>query len=221
MKLLDCFDNVYVINIDSRPDRMIKFRDSMRSLGLLDNEIDKKITRFSGIIPSSGPGALGCTLSHLSIVKQAKERGEHRILVFEDDAAPFSNSIEYFDHVADDINSEDWDVYYLGYNSHQPLDLHGKNSVKAQGLFSTHAIAYQSTFFDRFIYDYQKEKITIFDVWLRYDIQTSMKSLAAYPMLFIQNESYSDIEKKKVNYDIQIQRYQNFTAHLPKPFKKK
>lgn len=217
MKLFDCFDNIYVINMDSRPDRMMGFRESMRSLGLLDHEIDQKIERFSGVIPPSGVGALGCTLSHLGIAKQAKERGEEKILVFEDDAVLFPGSLEYFDQVAEDINSEDWELYYLGYNSHHPLELHSGNSLKARDLFSTHAVAYRSAFLDRFIHDHRRGKIEIFDVWLRYEIQTSMKSLASYPMLFIQSESYSDIEKKNVNYGIQVQRYQDYTSHLPSP----
>lgn len=219
MKLFDCFDNIYVINMDSRPDRMMSFRESMRSLGLLDHEIDQRVERFSGVVPPSGAGPLGCTLSHLGIVKQAKERGEHKILVFEDDAIPFSGSLEYFDDVARDVSTQDWDLYYLGYNSHHPLELHSGNSLKATDLFSTHAVAYRSTFFDRFVQDHRRGKIDIFDVWLRYDIQTSMRSLASYPMLFIQSESYSDIEKKNVNYDIQIQRYQDYTSHLPSPQK--
>jgi hypothetical protein len=220
MRLLDCFDCVYVINLDSRPDRMMNFRESMRSLGLLDHEIDEKIIRFPGVIPPSGAGPLGCTLSHLEIVRDAKRRGYEKILVFEDDAEPFAESLSYFNDVADDINSQDWDVYYLGYNSHTRLGLHSKNSLVARELFSTHAIAYRSSFFDRFINDHRHDKIKIFDVWISEEVQTSMRCLASYPMLFIQRESYSDIEKKNVNYGIQIERYQNYTSHLPKPFKK-
>jgi hypothetical protein len=219
MQLFEQFDAVYVINLDSRPDRMVEFREGMRSMGMLDHEIDEKIIRFSGIVPDHGPGALGCTLSHLGIVKSAKEAGYEKILVFEDDAIPYKTGIEYVNGVIEDIKNESWDVYYLGYNSHHPLDLYSKNSLKARDLFSTHAVAYRSSFFDKFIKDYENNSIEIFDVWLRYSVQTAMNCLASYPMLFIQSTSYSDIEKKNVNYGIQIERYESYTSHLPKPVK--
>jgi GR25 family glycosyltransferase involved in LPS biosynthesis len=219
MKLFEAFDAVYVINLDSRPDRMMEFREGMRSLGMADHEIDEKIIRFSGIVPPTGLGALGCTLSHLGIVKHAKEAGYEKILVFEDDAVPYKEGLENMEGVIRDLQSEDWEIYYLGYNSHHPLELHSGNSLRAKDLFSTHAVAYKKSFFDRFIDDFINERITVFDVWLRYDIQTSMKCLASYPMLFIQYESYSDIEKKNVSYDIQIERYKSYTSHLPEPNK--
>lgn len=219
MKLFGAFDAVYVINLDSRPDRMMDFRRGLTSLGMSDHEIDQKIIRFSGVIPENGPGALGCTLSHLSIVKEAKLAGHEKILVFEDDAIPYAEGVKYMDDVLEDLENESWDLYYLGYNSHHPLELHSKNSLKARDLFSTHAVAYRSTFFDRFIDDYVNDRIEIFDVWLRYNIQTSLKCLASYPMLFIQSTSYSDIEKKNVSYDIQIERYKSYTSRLPKPNK--
>lgn len=214
MELFKAFDAVYVINLDSRPDRMMDFRQGLRSLGMADHEIDQKIIRVSGVIPPSGPGALGCTLSHLSIVKDAKAAGHEKILVFEDDAIPYVEGIKHMDGVIEDLEKEEWDLYYLGYNSHNPLELHSKNSLRARDLFSTHAIAYRSSFFDKFIDDYVNDRIEIFDVWLRFDIQTHMKCLASYPMLFIQSTSYSDIEKKNVSYDIQIERYKNYTSHL-------
>jgi hypothetical protein len=220
MKLFEAFDAVYVINLDSRPDRMMDFRHGLRSLGLTDHEIDQKIIRFSGVIPENGPGALGCTLSHLNIVKDAKRAGYEKILVFEDDAIPYGEGIKYMNDVVEDLENESWDLYYLGYNSHHPLELHSKNSLAARDLFSTHAVAYRSSFFDRFIDDYVNDRIEIFDVWLRYNIQTSLKCLASYPMLFIQSTSYSDIEKKNVSYDIQIERYKSYTSHLTKPNKK-
>lgn len=210
MKLFDLFDAIYVINLDSRPDRMIDFKNGLRSLKF-DQD---RIIRFSGIVPLNGAGALGCTLSHLEIVKEAKRLGHKRILVFEDDAIPFEEEIAGLSGVVKDIQSEDWDVYYLGYNSHEPLEIHSAHSLKAKDLFSTHAIAYKSTFFDRFIDDFENNRIEIFDVWLRYNIQTTMKCLASYPMLFIQSYSYSDIEKKNVSYDIQIERYKSYTGHL-------
>lgn len=214
MKLLDAFDAVYVINLDSRPDRMIDFKRGLRSLGITDHEIDQKVVRFSGVVPAAGPGALGCTLSHLSIVKDAKLARYEKILVFEDDAIPYNEGMKYLDGVVRDLENEDWDLYYLGYNSHHPLELHSKNSLRARDLFSTHAIAYRSSFFDKFIDDYVNDKIEIFDVWLRFNIQPHMKCLASYPMLFIQSTSYSDIERKNVNYEIQIERYKNYTSHL-------
>lgn len=213
LQFFNSFDAVYVINLDHRADRLSNFVQGFRKIGLEKKEVESIVRRWPATsVPHDG--ARGCILSHLAIVKEAKAKGYKKILVFEDDALPFSvNKVDYL-KTSIDVREEDWDVYYLGYNSHQKLNLTAPSSLLAEEIFSTHAIAYSHTFFDRFIQSFERDEIKILDVWLRYQVQPNARCLASYPLLFTQSTGYSDIEKKEVSYDFIVSRYKDNTSHI-------
>ena len=55
--------NIFYINLDTRPDRKTRFELEMKKLGL-------EATRFNAIKHKSG--AVGCSMSHLALLKYAK-----------------------------------------------------------------------------------------------------------------------------------------------------
>jgi GR25 family glycosyltransferase involved in LPS biosynthesis len=57
--------NIFYINLDTRPDRQQHFENQMKMLGGL------QATRFNAI--KNNCGAIGCSLSHLALLKYAKE----------------------------------------------------------------------------------------------------------------------------------------------------
>lgn len=67
----------FYINLDSRPDRREQIESECSKMGI-------QVERFPAIVHSQGP-ALGCTASHLQVLKLARERGLPRVMVFEDD----------------------------------------------------------------------------------------------------------------------------------------
>jgi len=71
-------DRIFVINLDKRGDRLIEFMEECRKMNI------HKVERFQAIYKPDNP-AVGCTLSHLEIIKIAKKRGYKNILIFEDD----------------------------------------------------------------------------------------------------------------------------------------
>lgn len=92
---LEGVDCIYVINLDSRPEKWQRVNELLRANGL-------KANRFSGVkgweltiearSELCGPypirlsaGEFGCLLSHLSVIKDAYERGFNCIWVCEDD----------------------------------------------------------------------------------------------------------------------------------------
>lgn len=213
LNFFNSFDAIYVINLDHRADRLEKFRQGLKKIGTEKAMIENLIVRWPATnVP--GNGAQGCILSHLAIVKEAKKKGYQKILVFEDDALPFSTNPPDYQKVSIDVMDEEWDVYYLGYNSHERLELSAPSSLLAREIFSTHAIAYSHTFFDHFIESHERGEIEVLDVWLRYQVQPKMKCLASYPLLFTQMSGYSDIEKKEVSYDFIVSRYRDNTSHI-------
>lgn len=201
------FDKAFLINLDSRIDRL----ENCQAM-FAENDITELIERFSAIRPENGDGRLGCILSHLSIVKKAKENGWKSVLIIEDDCL-FLNQ-EAIDKSIEQLFNRDWSIYYLGYNSHKPLSKEDSHLLKITNCFSTHAIAYHESFYDSFINSFEKGEIKTLDVWLMYKVQPLFKCYGCYPIAATQREGYSDIERSNVNYDFIVSRFHNNTKHL-------
>jgi glycosyl transferase family 25 len=73
------FDKIFFINLDKRTDRLEEITAELQQYNLYDNS-----ERFQAIhVPEQG--ILGCTMSHLAVIKIAKERKYKQILILEDD----------------------------------------------------------------------------------------------------------------------------------------
>lgn len=96
----------FYINLDSRTDRREQFEVECQRMGI-------HVERFPAIVHPKG-GCLGCTASHLQVVKNARERGDPYVMVFEDDFE-FLVSKEEFENVLASL-PEDYDVVMFGYN---------------------------------------------------------------------------------------------------------
>lgn len=86
--LRSVFDRVYVINLPERTDRRREISAQLRVIGMaLD---DPLIQLFAAVRPSDAGGfrtvgARGCFLSHLAVLRDAREKGHRSILILEDD----------------------------------------------------------------------------------------------------------------------------------------
>jgi glycosyl transferase family 25 len=75
---MDKIEHIFYINLDKREDRRKEIEDELLNLELFD-----KSERFSAIYNTNG--GIGCSLSHLEILKMAKERKYKNCLILEDD----------------------------------------------------------------------------------------------------------------------------------------
>lgn len=73
---MDFFGGVVYLNLDKRTDRRAEIEQELGSVGLVAE-------RFAAIEKS--PGILGCSLSHLEILRMARERRWKNVLILEDD----------------------------------------------------------------------------------------------------------------------------------------
>jgi hypothetical protein len=96
----------FYINLDSRTDRRAQFEGECLKM-------DIQVERFLAIVHPAG-GCLGCTASHIQVLKQARERNLPNVTIFEDDFE-FLVSKEDFEKVLASL-PEDYDVVMLGYN---------------------------------------------------------------------------------------------------------
>jgi GR25 family glycosyltransferase involved in LPS biosynthesis len=107
-------DQVYVINLDRRQDRLIHITSEFKKIGVdfkkfkaidgLNLKVHKELLKNS---------QLACLRSHIGVLKDALEKGHNKIAVFEDDVVFCEDFEKRFEHYAENI-PKDWDVMFLG-----------------------------------------------------------------------------------------------------------
>lgn len=140
------FNRVVVISLARRPDRLAGFLSRVPAdfpFGRVDHfeAIDGKSAKPPAWW-KQGRGAWGCYRSHLRIIEDALQRGDERLIVFEDDATfcdDFSEkALRYFTSLPGG-----WKQAYLG-GQHlvRPVAIRGNEEVlRAQNVNRTHAYA--------------------------------------------------------------------------------
>jgi len=150
--------------------------------------------------PEIKEGAVGCSLSHLHIMKMAKQLNLDNYLVLEDDVQFIDNFNEMLDIIMKQL-PDDWDMLYLG-GQH----IHGRNIeritdnvYKCEYTLTTHSFAVKNTVYDLFI-----DKLI--DITKPCDVHFAEehKNINAYvciPHLTWQRKGFSDVENKNVDYE--------------------
>lgn len=114
--MLTQFDQVYVINLDSRPDRLREMAAQLRSIGY---DFDSRIQRFPAVkVGEPGGfrslGAHGCFLSHLGCLERARESGARSVMILEDDVDFSPGFLQRQRLLADRLQVDDWGMFYGG-----------------------------------------------------------------------------------------------------------
>jgi GR25 family glycosyltransferase involved in LPS biosynthesis len=118
-------NKIYYINLDHRSDRREQFNQQITT-HFKDGILENRIERFPAI--KHDHGLLGCSMSHLEVIKKAKADGARYILVFEDDfefivsRETFENNItKLFEQVEN--NALDFKVIMLAYNANNRAEI--------------------------------------------------------------------------------------------------
>ena len=105
------------INLDRRPDRRAEIEQELDKIGLLG-----KSDRFSAI--SHAVPFIGCSLSHLEVVKLAKQNKWKNVLIFEDDFRFVVSTDEFEKCLTHLFNMYySWGVVMFGYNNQKEKEL--------------------------------------------------------------------------------------------------
>lgn len=207
------FDKIFCINLDSRKDKWLKVQKRFLRLGLnverysaqkahspyvdfefqkmLVREPDSKIRESKKFIKNQGE--MGCLLSHLDIIKKAKEEGLEKILIFEDDVIFHKNFIDNFKF----INLvPDWALLYLGASQYSWKEVkpYTNKFYYAKDSDGTFAYAVNLKYADDIIKSIEQKNSPI-DWHYRVDIQNKYadKCFCFYPNMVIADTSDSDI----------------------------
>jgi glycosyl transferase family 25 len=204
----DFFDHIYCINLDKRKDRWEEVQKEFESVGIAD-----KVQRFSAI--ENTDGRVGVIQSNLALIKMAKENNWDNIMVFEDDVKFINNPLENLQLAIDQIGRTPWSMFYLGANTHEKLMKFKPNLIILKNAFAVHSVVYNKVGFNKFINKFEglnaiKNFDDILDVWLAKEVQAKHTVLMVNPIITTQRESYSDIEKKVVNYSFIEERFNKY-----------
>ncbi len=181
------FDKIYCINLKTRNDRYKACKKLFRKLSIP--------VHFHRVDKHPISGAQGCYESHLSIIKDAYDKGYQHILIFEDDIMTNERySTELLQHAFDFMSTnKDWELFYFG---HCPDIMFYKTSNVNKHIMHTysvlaHAYGVSRRHMEKILNSKHKEYhgIAIDEIY-----QNNDHSYALYPMIFEQNrEVTSDI----------------------------
>lgn len=140
---------------------------------------------------------MGCLESHLSVLNEAKYRNLQNVLILEDD-------VKFLEFPYIPQFPDRWSMLYLGGNVQKVLDTEKYALWKRITTFTTHAYAVNCSMYDILIKTLTDHKnanteLAIDQIYSSV-IHPNHLCYMLYPIIAIQDESYSDIEKKMVNY---------------------
>jgi len=205
--IYDKIDIIYYINLDDRKDRNEQFLTEMKKIDFPLN----KIVRISAI--KNKNGAIGCTSSHIYTLKKFIESNYNNCLIFEDDFEFTCTREEFIKQISNLFNTNiKFDVVCLSSNiiiSEDTEYSYLKKLINAQTTSS-----YLTT--REYVIKYLLENFIIGKYLLENNNKPELYAIDQYwkllqkehnwycfnPKLGKQRESYSDIQKGIVNYEV-------------------
>lgn len=195
--------NVVYINLDIRKDRNEQMIQELKGFC-------KKYTRLSA--SHHEQGYLGCSESHIRSIQLAIEKKFKHVLIFEDDFTFVQNKEKVYDDVVDFIKKQkdEWDVLLLSFNKEKREPFNDTfDRVKNSQTASAYVV--HKNYYENLLNHYLKGHELLQETGDRgqYMNDTYWKILQETDNWFalktaagIQRKSYSDIENKKVNYQV-------------------
>lgn len=199
------FKNIYCINLEHRKDRWDKVSEEFKKFGIENvnkfnavdgNKLDYSLMTYNPLLLK---GEIGVLFSHIKLIKMAKEQNLENILILEDDVC-FTNELNRLDFYMEQV-PENWDLLYLGANhmmSDRLIQIK-PNIVKLNHSFGLQCVAVKNTIYDR-ILELSLKLGKQVDVYYT-DIQKESNVYCLHPNIALQEQGFSDIQNKNVNYD--------------------
>lgn len=197
---MSLFPLTVCINLDRRPERWQRMQHAFADQGI------DSVRRFSAIdgnetvLPHGWlhtTGAYGCLLSHVQVVREARDAGVPSVLIFEDDAVFDPHFKEKFASFIQEL-PDDWDMLFLGAlhkDAPTKVSEHVARITKAN---STFAYAIRNTVFDAFI-ELNSRAEHVLDM-NSYVLQERFNCYCFMPNLVWVESEYSDVQNRVENH---------------------
>jgi glycosyl transferase family 25 len=203
---LKCFDDIrhaYYINLEHRTDRNVHVVKQLTKLGLANYQ------RFNAIKMKNG--AIGCSMSHLSILQNAQAKNFSHLLIMEDDIT-FLEPELFITNLNKFLERQgnNWDVILFAGNNVPPYDKIDDVCIRVKQCLTTTGYLVNGHYLDRLSENVKMGLTNLLhkpDKGILYAIDKFWFSLQCVdrwfliiPPTVIQREDYSDIEKRNTNY---------------------
>lgn len=203
------FDKIYCINLDRRPDRWQECEEIFAKQDLIVERISAvdgnpdpaniRMTATDNRVIT--PGTIGCAMSHLKVVQQAKSENLSKILILEDDIDFIENVNQKFEEYILFVPNS-WQLLYTGGNhlGHHNVKTINQHCVRIFNTYTTHFIGMRSTLFDTMINRIPSHITNPIDV-IYAEWQRQFESYCIVPHLSWQRTSFSDISNCLADYE--------------------
>jgi len=186
------------INLRCRPDRDILCKDQLKGIGISE---PKRYNAFK-----TKDGAIGCFMSHISILQEAKDNKYPYILICEDDVV-FKDHYKMLEKI-DNLKNDDWDVLLLGGNMFSPYSIHSDDAYRIHKCFTSTAYIVREHYYDTLINTWQPDLQKLVQTSNRdyaldvswFPLQQRDKWLLIRPLQVYQRPGISDIENRITDY---------------------
>ena len=194
------FPHKVCINLDRRIERWEQMQNKFHQHGIHSVQRFAAVDGETSAIPAhwdSTPGAYGCLLSHLQVVREVRRMGFPSVLIFEDDVV-FDDQFEK--KFADYIQQlpDDWDMLFFGALHKDELIKVSDNIGRITQSNSTYACALRHTVYDAFI-DLNSKANDVLDV-NSLVLQKQFNCYCFLPHLAWVEPAYSDAQQKQVHH---------------------
>lgn len=200
-----CSASIFYINLDRRPDRRQHIEHELQRIGWFE-----QAERFSAVDNPSNP-ALGCSHSHLEVLKRARLQKKKMAIVVEDDLV--------WEYETEDIKNKlkkvldgriPWKVILLGGNHGAPTTAMNSACRRVTACQTTTGYIVHHQYYDTLIqnmeegihlleqYPTERTQYAIDRYWLQ--LQKKDMWLILDPAVATQLPGYSDVEEKNVDY---------------------
>lgn len=200
------------VNLDQRTDRRERMERAAADAGLT-------VTRTRGILPSEftgdparvqrmqarTPGAIGCYLSQLEVMREAARRGQNA-LVLEDDLVFCRDFAARAATIDDFLNGRPWDVFWLGGTFHvNPPVWHPElgrdvqltdnpRIVRTYGCWSTYAYAVNGARVEQILTLLEDEMVNSIGIDTTFiELQPRLQTFAYVPGCIKQYDNYGNV----------------------------
>lgn len=188
---MNFFDKVFLINLDSRPDRLEIIDCHLKEQGI-------EYERFPAIKDDNGIKGLILTMRQL--FKLCLERGYQNVMILEDDAKMLFPAVPFLREAIPQIPTN-YHCFHLGLNLLTEPKRISPNILQINTSYATHAVCYSRAGIEFIAPLLEREEIVPYDILLMKEVQPVQRCYATFPMLCTQRTNYSDIEKKDTNWE--------------------
>ena len=194
--------NIYYINLEERTDRKKHIENEFKKLGW------NNYTRFNAI--KHNKGAIGCSMSHLEILKNARNNNLDYVVILEDDIQFLD--IDLYKKLFNKFmnNNIEFDVFMLAGNLIGKNNIRNDYYIKINRCFTTTGYIVKKHYFYKLINNIEEGvnnlikryngSLYAIDVYWNI-LQRNDNWYILYPRTITQLPSYSNIENKIKNYN--------------------